>query len=123
MNCGAMVTEDSAGEDDEGNSVPHEPVYCGTRLYFSPSCQAAERAEQAAAAQRKQEVTAAALAEFPGVEVCSASDHDTDRWVRFNFPGGLGSATWRMGEETLLVAKRDKEAWTAYRESNPRAEQ
>lgn len=119
MNCGDMVSADSAGEDDEGNTVPHEPVYCDQHLYCSPGCQESERIEKAAAAQRKQEVIDGALAEFPGCEVCSASDHDTDRWVRFNFPGGLGAATWRLGEAEILIAKRDQEAWTTYRTANP----
>jgi hypothetical protein len=122
-NCGAMVSDDSAGEDDEGNTVPHEPVYCGRNLYCDPSCQEAEQAEKTAAARRQQEVIDATLAEFPGVAICSVSDHETDRWVRFKFPGSLGAATWRMGESTLLTANRDQEAWTAYRTANPRAEQ
>lgn len=118
-NCAAMVSNNSAGDDKEGNSVPHEPVYCGSDLYCSPSCQEAEKAEIVAAAQRKQEVIDGTLAEFPGVDVVSASEHGTDRWARFNFPGGLGAAEWRLGDTEIWIAKRDQEAWNTYRTANP----
>lgn len=118
-NCSDMVTADSFGDDDEGNTVPHEPVYCGEHLYCSPGCQESEKIAKAAAAQCKQEVIDGTLAEFPGVEVVSASEHGTDRWARFNFPGGLGAAEWRLGDSEIWIAKRDQEAWTSYRNANP----
>lgn len=115
LNCGATVGSDSHSEDDEGNQLAHDPVFCGADLYCSPSCQEAEKVEKAASIERKQALIDATLAEFPGVTVCSASAHAIDRWVRFTFPGGLGAAEWQLGAPEILIAKRDQEAWTVFR--------
>lgn len=114
-NCGVSVSSDSHGEDDEGEQVAHDPVYCGAHLYCTPSCQEAEKVEKAAAAHRRQELIDATMVEFPGVTVCSASEHATDRRVRFAFPGGLGAAEWQLGAPAILIAKRDQEAWATFR--------
>jgi len=107
-----MVGEDSCDGDDN----PHDPVFEGEDLYCNQGCKDAEVASIAAAAARKQELIDATMAKWPEAEITHASDHDTRREVWFRFPGGTQQATWRLGEETVSIAKVDEAAWLAYRE-------
>lgn len=115
--CGAYVSSDSCGTDDEGEEVPHEHVYEGANVYCHQECKDLEVAAIAERARLKQEVIDGLQAAFPGVEVIRASDHDTDRWVDFMVPGCLGKITWRLGEDHVWVAPRDRDAWDAYNQA------
>jgi hypothetical protein len=114
-NCASMISDELADEHENGDQVPHEPVYEGENVYCCPACKHGWEQERANEARRKQEVIDVTLAKFPGVNIVSVSDHETQRWVRFMFPGSIGAASWSIGNETVSVDQRDVEAWHAWR--------
>ncbi|MGP0171213.1 hypothetical protein ACSVIJ_04945 [Pseudomonas sp. NCHU5208] len=107
--------------DKVGKETP-APVFALDLSFCSAKCHAVEVADRQAAADRKQEVIDALLAKFPGVEVAFASDHDERRSARFRFPGGQDTVEWKLGEDTVMVSKRDIEAWNAWRDQVKKAD-
>jgi len=92
------------------------PVFALDLAFCSEKCHAAEVADRQAAADRKQEVIDALLAKFPGVEVTFASNHDERRTANFKFPGGQDPVGWTLGDNTVMVTKRDIDAWNLWRD-------
>lgn len=96
------------------------PVFAMDLVFCCEKCHAEEVADREAAAARKQEVIDALLAKFPGVEVIYASNHEVQRKASFRFPGGLDPVTWVLGEDTVLVTRRDLVAWSNWRREKSR---
>lgn len=101
--------------DKVGKETP-APVFALDLAFCSAKCHADEVADRQAAANRKQEVIDALLLKFPDVEVTFASDHDERRTASFKFPGGQDTAQWKLGEDSVMVTKRDVDAWNLWRE-------
>lgn len=103
--CGERVSDETKA-----------PVFALDLVFCCAKCHEAEIADRAAAAARKQEVIAALLAKYPGVEVTYASEHEERRNALFRFPGGEDPVEWMFGEDAVLVYGRDVDAWNAWRE-------
>lgn len=116
-NCGDYVSEESYRVDDDGEDVPHEPVYRGTHVFCCPSCESSHDAEvstrNAAFEAFKETVTQArpdlTFTKFTGEYPCITLI------AKFTFPGGQygGSVRDQEGDGTLawFIAHGDKAAW------------
>lgn len=104
----------TCGERVDSETVA--PVFALDLVFCTAKCHAAEVDDRKSAEARKQEVIDALLAKFPGVEVTYASNHEERRSASFRFPGGQDPVDWKLGEDTVLVTKRDVDAWNVWRE-------
>jgi hypothetical protein len=114
MQCYQKVC--SEPEDDDGEPIELHPIYERNRVYCSQKCKDAFEAEKAAQRQRGEEVAAAALKNWPGISVKHKNGYEHPARVWFSFPGGQGQCNWRLGETTVLVERRDHEAWHRFAE-------
>jgi hypothetical protein len=112
MQCSQRICNEPTDED--GAPIELSPIYLTNWIFCTPACHEAFQAERAAEKARADAAGAAALANWPGITVRFTNGHETPARVDFAFPGGLGSVTWRVGEQTVLVPQRDVDAWNKF---------
>lgn len=116
MQCGQKVCDDPY--DSEGDPVQLDPVFTPSgQIFCRPSCKDACAAERAEEKARGEAAAQAALAKWPGIEICSTNGYENPGRVWFKFPGGLGQADWTQGAKTIWVESRDQPAWIAFEDS------
>src|ERR1700677_4212029 len=108
MQCGQRISSDL--EDEDGEPIELEPIYAGNHVFCPPTCQEKFKAERLYKAARAEMAVTMATQRWPGIEIRHKSGHDVGR-VEFSFPGGEGRVTWSIDKTTVLVERRDVDAW------------
>lgn len=119
MQCSQTIC--SSPEDEDGEPIDLFPVYLTNWIFCKPDCYEAFKADRAAEAARADAAAAAAIAKWPGIEITWKSGHESkDQMlgrVNFRFPGGEGTADWKVGASVIYVQTRDQDAWKAFENS------
>lgn len=114
MQCYQKVC--SEPEDENGEPIELHPIYEPNRVFCSLGCKEAFTAERLAEKQRGEAAAAAALKNWPGITIRHTNGYEQPARVWFDFPGGQDQCNWRIGQETILVSRRDHEAWHRFAE-------
>jgi hypothetical protein len=110
IECNTKVSDDF--ETDEGDAL--EPIYKGDNVFCSAECHYSFYEARRMDKENKERVTQAALEKWPGITVVDANGYHKDIMVEFSFPGSLGTATWRLNAESVMVQQRDHEKWKEF---------
>ena len=116
MNCSQKIC--SEPENEDGEPVELAPVYEGEWCFCSQRCRHAFHAEKADQKARADAAESAALAKWPGIEICHVNGYENPARVWFKFPGGGHTqCDWTHGADTLLVPQIDLAAWRSFEDS------
>jgi hypothetical protein len=116
MQCSKRICDEPY--DDDGEPIELQPIYEERGWIFcSPKCRDSLYAEKAEQKARAEAAATAALAKWPGIEICHKNGYENPGRVWFKFPGGAGQADWTQGASTILIQLRDQDAWAAFEAS------
>lgn len=112
--CASMIS----AEESPDRAWEGDHIFCDTNCQQKfHEREARAKQERASVAAKLEEVKALAISRFPGItNVQVFKEWETGHRVYFDFPGGMKSASWLVGDDNINVCECDVEAGKAFME-------